>query len=43
MYESGAVYYCMAGSGSIVYGIFRKDLEVSPDLPQNYFVKELIS
>ena len=43
MYESGAVYSSMTGSGSTVYGIFRKELEVSLDLPQNYFVKELIS
>jgi 4-diphosphocytidyl-2-C-methyl-D-erythritol kinase len=43
MHGSGAVYASMTGSGSTVYGIFRKELEVSLDLPQNYFVKELIS
>ena len=43
MYGSGAVYSSVTGSGSTVYGIFRKELEVSLDLPSNYFVKELIS
>ncbi len=43
MYESGAVYSSMTGSGSAVYGIFSRELEVRLDLPPNYFVKELIS
>jgi len=43
MYESGAVYACMTGSGSTVYGIFRKGAELRHDFPENYFVKELFS
>jgi 4-diphosphocytidyl-2-C-methyl-D-erythritol kinase len=43
MYGSGAVYSSMTGSGSTVYGIFRKELEVRLDLPPSYFVRELIS
>jgi len=40
-YKAGAIYVSLSGSGSTVYGIFRKDANVSISFPQNYFVKEL--
>jgi 4-diphosphocytidyl-2-C-methyl-D-erythritol kinase len=43
MYDSGAVYASMTGSGSTVYGIFRKETELRQDFPENYFLKELVS
>ena len=41
LYDTGAIYASMSGSGSTVYGIFKKDVKVSISFPQNYFVKEL--
>jgi len=43
LYDAGAVYSSMSGSGSAVYGIFEKDKKISLSFPENYFVKELIS
>jgi 4-diphosphocytidyl-2-C-methyl-D-erythritol kinase len=42
LYESGAVYASMTGSGSTVYGVFRTAQEARLDLPPGYFVKELV-
>jgi len=43
LYESGAIYASMTGSGSTVYGVFSKEAELRNDFPSAYFVKELIS
>ena len=41
LYKKGALYSSMTGSGSTVYGIFKKENNIEPDFPENYFVKVL--
>jgi len=43
LYDSGATYASMSGSGSTVYGIYEKKINVSFDFPSHYFIKELNS
>jgi 4-diphosphocytidyl-2-C-methyl-D-erythritol kinase len=43
LYNDGAVYAAMSGSGSTVYGIFKKEDAVKISFPSNYFVRELKS
>ena len=41
VYNSGADYASMSGSGSAVYGIFRKEQPISLSFPKTYLIKTL--
>jgi 4-diphosphocytidyl-2-C-methyl-D-erythritol kinase len=41
LYNAGAVYASMSGSGSTVYGILRKDKDMSLSFPSTYLVKTM--
>jgi len=43
LYEKGALYASMSGSGSSVYGMFEKETQLNFDFPSHYVVKNLIS
>jgi len=40
LYNKGAIYASMSGSGSSVYGIYKKEDQLSFDFPSSYLVKE---
>ena len=41
LYDNGALYASMSGSGSTVYGIFEKETKTNVDFPSHYMVKDL--
>ncbi|MBL0742551.1 4-(cytidine 5'-diphospho)-2-C-methyl-D-erythritol kinase [Chryseolinea lacunae] len=43
LYEAGAVYACMSGSGSTVFGIFQKQIELSSAFPDALVWSGIIS
>lgn len=38
LYQHGAVYASMTGTGSTVYGIFKKETKITLSFPEHYFV-----
>jgi 4-diphosphocytidyl-2-C-methyl-D-erythritol kinase len=42
LYRIGAIYSSMSGSGSTVYGIFKKEQQLELNFPEHYFVRELV-
>jgi 4-diphosphocytidyl-2-C-methyl-D-erythritol kinase len=41
LYDAGAIYASMTGTGSTVYGLFEKGLKANMKWPPHYFVKSL--
>ena len=43
LYDAGSIYSSMSGSGSAVYGIFKKENPIPLSFPGNHFVRTLSS
>jgi len=41
LYESGALYASLTGSGSTLFGLFEKEAAINLSFPPHYFVQEL--
>jgi 4-diphosphocytidyl-2-C-methyl-D-erythritol kinase len=41
LYNNGAIYAAMSGSGSSVFGFYKKEVKIPHSFPANYFVKEI--
>lgn len=42
LYETGAVYASMTGSGSTIFGIYKKEADLQLNFPKKYLVKILL-
>lgn len=42
LYNNGAIYAAMSGSGSTLYGLFEKGNTATPQLQENYFTKHIL-